>query len=45
MLANLYSKFSELGYSSMWTKNSQLYNPGLEKAEEPEVQLLTFAGS
>ena len=29
----------------MLTKNFQTSNLGLEKAEEPEVKLLTFTGS
>ena len=29
----------------MWTKNLQMYKLGLEKAEEPEIKLLTFVGS
>ena len=27
------------------TENFQMYNPGLEKTEEPEIQLPTFSGS
>ena len=45
MLANLYSKFFELVYNSMWTENFQLYKLDLEKAKEPEIKLPTFAGS
>ena len=29
----------------MWAKNVQLYKLGLEKSEEPEIKLPTFAGS
>ena len=29
----------------MWTKNSQMLELDLEKAEEPEVKLSTFTGS
>ena len=29
----------------MWTKNFQMVKLGLEKAEEPEIKLPTFAGS
>ena len=29
----------------MWTKNFQLFKLGLEKDEEPEIKLPTFAGS
>ena len=29
----------------MWTKNFQIHNLGLEKAEEQEIKLLTFVGS
>ena len=38
-------KISKLGFSSMWTKNLQMYNVGLEKAEEPEIKLPTFIRS
>ena len=38
-------KFFKLGFSSMWTENFQMYKPGLEKAEEPEIKLPTFIGS
>ena len=27
------------------TENFQMYNPGLERAEEPEIKLPTFVGS
>ena len=29
----------------MWTKNFQMVKLGLEKAEEPEIKVPTFAGS
>ena len=38
-------KISKLGFSSMWTENFQMYNVGLEKAEEPEIKLPTSSGS
>ena len=37
MLARLYSKSFNLGFSSAWTENFQIYKLGLEKAEEPEI--------
>ena len=43
VLARLCSKSFKLGFSSMWTENLQVYNLGLEKAEEPEVKLPTSA--
>ena len=45
MLAILCSKSFSLGFSSMWTKNFQMYKLGLEKAEEPEIKLPMSAGS
>ena len=39
------SKFSKLGFSSMWTVNFQMFKLLLEKAEEPEIKLPTSAGS
>ena len=45
ILARLCSKSFMLGFSSMWTKNFQMYKLGLEKAEEPEIKLPTFVGS
>ena len=39
MLAS--SQSSKLGFSTTWTKNFQMYNLGLEKAEEPEIKLPT----
>ena len=45
MLAKWCSKFSKLGFDSMWTENFQMFKLDLEKAEEPEIKLLTFVGS
>ena len=45
MLARLYSKSFKLGFSSTWTENLQIYKLGLEKAEEPEIELPIFVGS
>ena len=39
------SKFSKLGFSSMWTLKFQMFKLVLEKAEEPEIKLPTSAGS
>ena len=36
---------STLGFSSMWTKNFQMYKLGLEKTKEPEIKLPTSVGS
>ena len=44
MLVKLYLKSFKLGFSSIWTKNFQMYKLGLEKAEETD-QIATFAGS
>ena len=38
-------KFSEPGFSNMWTVTFQMFNLVLEKAEDPEIKLSTFAGS
>ena len=43
--ARLCSKSFKLGFSNMWTENLQMYRLGLEKAEEPEIKLPTFARS
>ena len=32
------SKFSNLGFTSMWTENIQTYKVYLEKAEEPKIK-------
>ena len=45
MLAILCSKSFMRGFSSTWTKNFQMYKLGVEKAEEPQIKLPTFAGS
>ena len=45
MLARLCSKSFKLGFSSMWTKNFQMYQLRLERAEESEIKLPTFVGS
>ena len=39
------SKFSRLGFKSMWTENFQMFKLDLEKAEEPEIKLTTSARS
>ena len=39
------SKFSKLGFKSMWTKNFQIFKLDLEKAEETEIKLPTSIGS
>ena len=36
---------TKLGFTSMWTENFQMFNLGLEKAEEPEIKLQTFIES
>ena len=36
---------SKPGFNSMWTINFQMFKLDLEKAEEPEIKLPTFAGS
>ena len=45
MLVMLCLKSCMLGFSIMWTENFQMFKLGLEKAEEPETKLPTFAGS
>ena len=45
MLERSCSKSFKLGFKSMQTENFQMYKLGLEKAEEPEIKLPTFAGS
>ena len=44
-LAKYCSKFSKPGFSNMWTVNFQMFKLVLEKAEESEIKLPTFAGS
>ena len=39
------SKFSKIGFNSMWTENFQMFKLDLEKAEEPEIKLPTSTGS
>ena len=45
MLAKWCLKFCKLGFNSMWTKNSEVFNLDLEKAKEPEIKLPTSVGS
>ena len=45
MLSRWRSKSFKLGFSSMQTKNFQMYKLSLEKAKEPEIKLPTIAGS
>ena len=45
MLAKECSKFSKLGFNSMWTENFQMFKLDLEKAEEPEIKLPTSVRS
>ena len=45
MLPSLCSKSFELGFSSMWTENFQMYKLGVKEAEEPEIKLPIFMGS
>ena len=44
MLARLYSKSYKLGFSSIWTKDFQMYNLGFKETEEPEIKLPVFIG-
>ena len=37
--------FSKAGFSNTWTENFQMFKLDLEKSEEPEIKLPTFAGS
>ena len=41
----LISHASKVMLNNMWTENLKLYKLDLEKAEEPEIKLPTFAGS
>ena len=43
-LARLYSKSDKLAFSSIWTENFQMYNPGFEETEVPEIKLPAFIG-
>ena len=45
MIAGLYSKSYKLGFSNMWTQNLYKYKLGLEKAEEPEINVSIPTGS
>ena len=45
MLVRWCLKFSKPGFSNMWSINFQMFRLVLEKAEEPEIKLLTSAGS
>ena len=45
MLAKQCSKFSKLGFNSMWTTNFQMFKLNLEKAEESEIKLPTSDGT
>ena len=45
MLSRSCSKSFKLGFSSMWTENFQMYNLGLEKAEEPDMKFRTYSGN
>ena len=39
------TKFSKLGFNSMWTENFQMFKLDLEKAEETEIKLPESIGS
>ena len=45
ILAKKYSKLSKPGFNTTQTENFQMFKLGLEKAEEPEIQIPTFFGS
>ena len=45
MLIRLCLKSFNLGFSSTWTKNFQMYKLGFEEAEKPEIKSPTFIGS
>ena len=45
MPARLCSKSFKLGFNSMWTEKLQMFKLDLEKAEQPEIKLPTYAGS
>ena len=44
VIARLYSKSFKLGFSSMWTKNFQVYKLDFEEAEKPDVKFPAFIG-
>ena len=39
LLSKVCSKSFNLDFSSMWSKNFQMYKLDLDKAEEPEIKL------
>ena len=45
MLAKLCLDSFNLGFSSTWTENSQMYKLGLDKAKEPEIKFPASVGS
>ena len=45
MLVKWCSKFSNPGFSNMWTVNFHIFKLVLEKAEEPEIKFPTSSGS
>ena len=45
VLARSCSKYFKLGFSSIWTKNFQMYKLGFKEVEEPEIKLPAFIGS
>ena len=45
MQVRLCLKLFKLGFSSVWTKNLQMYRLGFKEVEEPEIKLPTFMGS
>ena len=44
MLVKLYPKSFKQGFSSIRTKNFQMYKLGFKEAEEPEIKLPTCIG-
>ena len=42
---HLLAKFSKSSFNNTWTMNFQMFRLDLEKAEEPEIKLLTSTGS
>ena len=45
LVSHASSKFSKLGFNSMWRENFQMFNLDLGKAEEPEIKLSISVGS
>ena len=45
MLARLYSKSFELGFSNTWNDNFQMFKLGFEEAQEAEINLSAYIGS